>query len=83
MDRFAELAAIEDFDWIVEDDAEERILADTHAAYAGEIAALRAEYALGVDPERVGFEFGTDGSLWVRTDLRSAARSSIANLSEM
>lgn len=41
-DHLAELYALDEFDWIVEDGADEaRIIADTYRAYAAEIAKMK------------------------------------------
>ena len=72
--RLAELAALEDFEWVIEDFEDiERTIAETHAAHAAEIAAKRAELAGNRDPAGVTF-YVADGEPWAWTDLRSDGR---------
>lgn len=71
----AELDALPDgYDWIVEDCSDwDRILADTHAAYAPTIEDMRAEIAGERSASDVTFLM-VDGEPWTYTDLRSEAR---------
>ena len=68
--KIADLYALRDgFEWIVEDPANlERIVDDTHAAYAAEIEALKAEIAPDGDASRVSL-LVLDGELWARTAI--------------
>ncbi len=66
----AELAALIEFEWIVEDGADmAQVFADTQAAHRDEIENLRTEIAGDLPPERVTFHL-LDGQPWARTDLR-------------
>lgn len=75
MSKLAELMALDNFDWIVEADADDKqIIADTHAHNAKSIAALK---------RRNGFDeirFGLDGSVWGWTDMLSPARRKALSL---
>lgn len=72
--KLAELYALpQGFDWIVEDPA--RIVDDTHAAYAAEIEALKAEIAPDGDASRVSLLL-IEGASWARTAIgREASRA--------
>jgi hypothetical protein len=84
---YAELQALERFDWIIGDlDVEsataddyidpDRILVATHAAHAAEIEGLKAEIAPDGDASRVNF-LVLDGELWARTAMGREARRAV------
>lgn len=69
MSKLADLMTLENFDWVVEANADDQqIIADTYAEYAEAISAVK---------RRNGFDeirFGLDGSVYGWTDMLSPAR---------